>query len=318
MGSSANVPLVIGMPVYNGADYVEDAVLSLLDQTFGDFLLVISDNASTDRTPEVLAELASKDSRVVVLTQSQNVGANENFNVVARWALARRPPYFKWAAADDICAPRFLEVCIDALEQNPDAVLAYPVSVHIDASGNPMPDLPDPGPHGTQADPLERFEDIVRDQYGGFYVFGVMRTEALARTTLFGPHWPCDKSFSAWMSLQGRFVQVDEPLFLRRTHADQSSSLDSKVRAKWSGGRTLTSLIPGPLWATRDYLRAIRSVPLTSAQRRAALGLVAHLYVEPDKWARLLKPGRDNYLGITGREGGDKRLKLPEPRDADS
>ena len=76
--------LTIGLPVYNGERYLEAAVESLLDQTFEDFRLVISDNASDDSTPEILAQFAKQDSRVEVLTSPVNRGANWNFNAVAQ------------------------------------------------------------------------------------------------------------------------------------------------------------------------------------------------------------------------------------------
>jgi len=102
-----NLPLVsIGMPVYNGADVLEQAIESVLSQTFHDFELIISDNASSDRTEEICRRYAAEDSRVCYVRQPRNIGAEQNFVFVMESA---RTPFFMWAAADDIRCPEFVE-----------------------------------------------------------------------------------------------------------------------------------------------------------------------------------------------------------------
>lgn len=294
-------PLAVGMPVYNGERYLEAAVRSILEQTYGDFVLLISDNASTDRTEEICRDLACGDRRIHYSRRDHNVGANGNFNHVVH--LARElyaPRWFKWAAHDDLCAPSNFEACIDVLEEQPDVVLAYPVTVLIDEHGHAIPDTCDPGPKGTAPDRMARFRDILADEFGVFYIFGVHRMETLCSTSLFGSHWPPDKALASWLSLLGRFVQVPEPLFLRRTHLEQSSSLPLRAQARWSSSG-LSRLVPSPVWATQAYLHGVRSAPLSSAERRAAYWEVMRKYVDREKWKRVLLPRRDNYLGWHGR-----------------
>jgi glycosyltransferase involved in cell wall biosynthesis len=86
------------MPVYNGAKYIRDALDSLLSQTFTDFELVISDNASTDSTQIICEEYACRDSRIVYVRQKINAGAVANFEFVLERA---RASIFMWAAYDD-------------------------------------------------------------------------------------------------------------------------------------------------------------------------------------------------------------------------
>ncbi len=104
--SNNDVPLVsIGMPVYNGESYILDALNSLLDQTFIDFELIISDNASTDRTEEICREYAQRDARIVYFRQKENIGAAANFQFVLEHAHAG---LFMWAAYDDKWAKNYL------------------------------------------------------------------------------------------------------------------------------------------------------------------------------------------------------------------
>jgi glycosyltransferase involved in cell wall biosynthesis len=112
-----NLPKVsIGMPVYNGQLYIRKALDSLLAQTFTDFELIISDNASTDGTLEICIEYAKKDCRIRLYRQKKNTGALFNFNFVLDRAISE---YFMWAAADDTRSPDFIELNLKFLINNP-------------------------------------------------------------------------------------------------------------------------------------------------------------------------------------------------------
>jgi glycosyltransferase involved in cell wall biosynthesis len=89
----------IGLPVYNGEKYIREALDSVLTQTFADFELIISDNASEDDTESICREYASRDERVRYIRQSRNIGALPNFLFVLHKATAE---YFMWAAHDDV------------------------------------------------------------------------------------------------------------------------------------------------------------------------------------------------------------------------
>src|ERR1017187_2035195 len=89
----------IGMPVYNGEEYIRRALDSLLAQTFTDFELIISDNASSDATPEICTAYAKADLRIRHVRQQTNMGPSRNFSFLAKEA---RGKYFMWAAHDDL------------------------------------------------------------------------------------------------------------------------------------------------------------------------------------------------------------------------
>lgn len=100
-----NPAVSMGMPVYNGAEYVREALDSLLGQTFSDFELIISDNASSDATQAICEEYARRDSRIRYVRQGENKGAAANFRFVLDCAKA---DLFMWAAYDDLWAPNYL------------------------------------------------------------------------------------------------------------------------------------------------------------------------------------------------------------------
>ncbi|MEM4134638.1 MAG: glycosyltransferase, partial [Candidatus Micrarchaeia archaeon] len=76
-------PLVsIGMPVYNGERFIRQALDSLLAQDYENFELIISDNASEDKTPEICLEYAARDKRIRYYRNEKNMGAAWNFKRV--------------------------------------------------------------------------------------------------------------------------------------------------------------------------------------------------------------------------------------------
>src|SRR5258708_9503485 len=117
--------IAIGLPVHNGDNYLAAAIDTILAQTYGDFDLVISDNASTDGTEEICQAYAQRDRRIRYIRQPKNVGAAANHNLTVRMTDS---PYFKWAAHDDLLAPGFLAASVDVLPPHPTAVLPPPAS----------------------------------------------------------------------------------------------------------------------------------------------------------------------------------------------
>jgi glycosyltransferase involved in cell wall biosynthesis len=120
-GKPTTLPKVsIGFPVYNGEKYVRGALDSLLAQTFTDFELIISDNASTDTTEAICLEYASQDPRIRYLRQSENCGLAANFQLVLD---AAKCEYFMWAAADDRWDSGWLAALVEHL--GPGVALAF-------------------------------------------------------------------------------------------------------------------------------------------------------------------------------------------------
>ena len=157
MPDSPDAPprVTIGLPVYNGETYLREAIESLLSQSFEDFELIISDNASTDGTRTICEQYAELDPRVLYDRCETNFGARRNYNRLVAMA---RGEYFKWAAHDDNCYPDFLAECVVALGRDPDAVVCYPTTHLIDDKGEVMSEYRNglDLPHATRLIPLSQ------------------------------------------------------------------------------------------------------------------------------------------------------------------
>ena len=116
----------IGMPVYNGGKYIREALDSLLAQTFTDFELIISDNASIDETPTICRRYAARDPRIRYVRQRENCGYMANFHFVLDEAGGG---YFMWAAADDRWDIGWLAALVKRLD--PSVSVAFGSIVHF-------------------------------------------------------------------------------------------------------------------------------------------------------------------------------------------
>ncbi|NJR49473.1 MAG: glycosyltransferase family 2 protein [Leptolyngbyaceae cyanobacterium CSU_1_3] len=213
----------IGVPVYNGENYLEAALDSLLAQTFQDFEIIIADNASTDRTEEICQFYAAKDNRIRYYRHPTNIGATPNFDCLLKYA---RGEYFKWAAHDDVHAPTYLEKCVAVLDRNPKVILCYPWTQFIDEKGDAYPrNYEFDGKLRLNSDqPHERFHDIACTFQECFQLFGLIRTSVLKQPSVgpYGNYSHADGVYLARLALAGQFHEIPEQLFLSRQHSQQS------------------------------------------------------------------------------------------------
>lgn len=219
----------IGLPVYNAEKYLRCALDSILSQTFTDFELIISDNASTDSTPAICEHYANMDGRIRYSRNAKNLGAAENFNKVFQRA---RAEYFKWMAYDDMCLPPFLERCLEVLERDPGVALCYPKTVLIDESGNEIIKYDD-RLHMMHGAPHERLRHYLTKVNLANAVFGVIRASVLRETRLLGKYFGADYILLMELCLRGKFYEVHDHLFLRRDHERNSRRLSRKEISIW-------------------------------------------------------------------------------------
>lgn len=223
----------LGLPVYNGAAFIDECLESILRQTFADFELIVCDNASTDETRDLVRKWCVKDRRVRLQESAANRGAAANFN----WAFSlSRGEFFKWCAADDLLEPTFLSACIGALERDPDAVLAYAGTVDIDEGGKVLGTIFDndyPYEFGSD-DASLRFRDLVCHEHSCVAVFGLMRRSALEETSLIAPFVGSDRLLLAELGLKGRFVRIPGNLFLHREHSGRSVKVHRRLQERVS------------------------------------------------------------------------------------
>lgn len=211
------------MPVYNGSEFLRATIDSLLAQTFRDFELIISDNASTDATESICREYAARDSRIRYYRNPKNVGASDNYNAVFHYARAR---YFKWASSNDLCHPRFLEACVAVLDARPDVVLAFPRTRLLDSDGAPLQDYEEQLAL-DQASPSARYRTCLERMRLNNIMNGTIRSVALGKTSLIKKYFSSDCNLMAELALHGRFAEVPEYLYYRRMDPRTSTALKS-------------------------------------------------------------------------------------------
>jgi glycosyltransferase involved in cell wall biosynthesis len=233
--------LSIGIPVFNGQEFLPELLDSLLAQTFRDFEILICDNASSDRTQQICCEYQRCDARIHYVRNQRNLGAIANFNRVFELSTA---PLFKWAAHDDLHHEAYLETCVRLLEENPDVVLAHTGTAFVDERSEVLPfdhetgsfvdpktgrrywaDVPSIGDSPVA---ISRFWQVLTRARWGTHMFGVVRREVLRRTSLLPNFAGSDRAMLAELALLGRFRSTNERLFLKRFHANVSATLDLK------------------------------------------------------------------------------------------
>lgn len=215
-------PIVsIGMPVYNGERYLRQTLDCIASQTFSDFELIISDNASADATGDICREYASRDSRIRYHRNEENLGASWNYKRVFELSTGK---YFRWAPADDLFAPESLQQCVAVLDAYPEVVLCYPQTILIDSNGSTI------RPYADNLDvrdscPVARFRKV-RERIGLVNVlYGLIRLDSLNQTALLGSYPGADIVLVLELTLYGQFHEIPKPLFFRRMHEHASSSI---------------------------------------------------------------------------------------------
>jgi len=262
-----------------------------LGQTFEDWELIVSDNASTDGTQDIVREYA--DRRVRYNRSEVDLGALANANTTVSLASGR---YFALAAYDDRHSPDFLERLVAALESQPRAVLAYGRCERIGAGDEPLqydarrrafvapdglayagdPDLERPLPD----DPAGRYAAVLRSESVDAPSHGLFRTSVLRRIGPLVVHGS-DRLLVARAALAGPFVFVDAPLFRFRIHEGSTLHLDEASRlAREAPGstprrrrsRTFAAYVRAAAGAPAGLTTRVRALAATAAYalRRAA------------------------------------------------
>jgi glycosyltransferase involved in cell wall biosynthesis len=266
----------IGVPVFNGEKYIREALDSILAQTYQDFELIISDNASTDLTQQICRDYAAKDNRIHYYRNEENLGAPKNYNRV--FALSSGE-YFKWAAYDDVLAPEFLQKCVSVLDQDNSVALCHSKTARIDEHGAFVGNYDERTLMKIRSSrPHERFGDLISIRNPCWQIFGVIRASLLRMTTLHGNYVGADRNLLAEMGLLGRMHEIPEYLFFRRDHpqaytrtfCEHDFAIDvNNYRAQmlwWTGrGDGATNF---PNWKRcLEFLRSVQRIPLKWSER---------------------------------------------------
>lgn len=281
-----SVPVTIGVPVYNAERHLEGALRDLAAQTYRDIVVVVSDNASTDRTEQICRDLAATDARIRYFRRDVNIGAARNF---VRCVELAETPYFRWAASDDRSAPTFVERCVEVLDAHPDVVLAYPKTLLIDGAGAEIGRYED-GVHAVDGDPVARYQRVMKNLRLVNAIYGVVRLDALRRTQIHGSYPSADVVVFEEIALHGKIWEVPEYLLMRRLHADAHSAMSVEGKEahynpthrgvgyqQWRMARERMAVVGRAPLSLRDRLRlAWILIRKTVGQREQLLRELAH------------------------------------------
>lgn len=286
--------ITLGLLVYNGERYLDQTIDCLLAQTYGDFVLLISDNASTDGTEDICRSYAAQDRRISYIRQRENIGAMGNFNYLASRATT---DYFKWCAADDLIAPSFLTTCIEFLESQPDFVLCHSSTRTIGFDDSELPnDIIKPSgasehiPIGLNREyqPWQRFRDVLLGSTAVMDLWGVIRTAPLKDTGLLSPYVGYEKVLMAALSLRGRFAELPQQLFSYRIHPDSfSSRVAEDARQEWCNPAAEQTTYPR-LKYLDGYFDAIDKSRLSAGQKLLCRVAIGRYLLQVSKWRRVL------------------------------
>src|SRR5688572_23393337 len=272
-------PLVsVGLPVFNGENYVAEAIQSVLDQTVGDLELIIQDNASTDRTEEICRGFQARDSRIRYFRNPRNLGAAPNYNLACKLSRGR---YFKWLAHDDRLLPGYLEAAVAALESQPDAILCNTVVRYIDGAGEHIGNYDSGLARADSPSPSRRFASLVLLPHCCVDFFGVVRRTALRNSLLHGSFHGAGRAFLAQMALRGRLIQLAEPLVEMREHGGRYTRQQARAseRLAWHDA-SLRGRITFPAWRLfAEYVKAVGAERLPLSQRLRCYGALARWWL---------------------------------------
>ncbi|GAB5406568.1 MAG: hypothetical protein Aurels2KO_47990 [Aureliella sp.] len=295
----------IGLPVYNGENFVADAIESVLAQSFTDWELVISDNASSDRTAELCRSYAARDERIRFEAASENRGAAWNFNRVFQLASA---PFFRWLSHDDYLAPDCIQLSLHALESDSRAVLCSTSTGVINAHGQQVLDntpaasdlqfqeLSEQGEAkrismSQAASPSTRYAGILFYSRRCYEVYGLIRRETMIRTQLHPSYCGGEKVWLAEVALLGRIIELPETLFYCRWHDARFTANSSTVEQAehMSPGRSRRFALPHQYRSALGYLQLVFTKPLTPGTRLSCFTVWLRFILQVQKWLTLFR-----------------------------
>ncbi len=257
-------PIVsVGVPVHNGLPHIETTLRACLDDVDG-LEVVVSDNASTDGTSELVRELAAEDPRLRHEPTDRLVPVLDNFR---RCVALTSGEFFRWNGADDWPGPGLHAAALAALRSRPDAVGVLADVQFVDGDGGlgllHRESLA--GADGTS--PLGRLHAVVWGlRSSSTLAFTLMRRSALDRTGLLRDIPEASKVLAAELALAGALVDVPD-VVLYRTFADEHRDRDHWV---WLDPRRNAERRPlATPRQVRHHLAAVRRADLSLPQRVA-------------------------------------------------
>lgn len=263
----ATTPKVsIGIPVRNGENFLEEAIKSILNQTFYDLELIISDNCSTDRTPDICRKYAKKDKRVRFVRNEKNVGASENFNNLFKLS---KGEYYLSLSHDDYFHPDFLKKSVDILDNDKSIHLVHSKTMAVNEKRISIQDFSSDLDLNSES-PSERLYSSICVPHPIMEIFGLIRSSTLRKTRLMGKYTSADRTLLAELALLGKFHIIQEYLFYNRIHKKQHYMIypTRHVRSVW-WDPDLKNVRTFPHWRLLlEFYRAIKNSPVKGKEKK--------------------------------------------------
>ncbi|MBM2822231.1 MAG: hypothetical protein HW413_977 [Thermoleophilia bacterium] len=228
-------PLVsVVVPVFNGEEYLAESLESILGQTYDNLEVVVMDDASTDRAPEILRLYAERDPRVRYERQTKNRGIFGNINDGI--ALARGD-YVAIHHSDDVYDREILAVEVAYLDRHPDIGAVFCTDIFIDRSGTEFGRLELP-PEIRAAEVLS-YADVLNAilRHQNVFIRGgtsLIRRAVYDEVGRFDDRYALRADLDMWLRISRRFpiAILDRPLVRYRTHAENASVRYARFRTE--------------------------------------------------------------------------------------
>jgi glycosyltransferase involved in cell wall biosynthesis len=292
----------VGMPVFNGEKYLRQTIEAILAQTYKNFELIISDNASTDKTRQICFEYTKRDDRIIYHRNEKNLGAARNYNITFNLSSG---VYFKWAAHDDILDPEYLKKCVAVLDKNESILCCHSKVGRINENGILVGSYDERTLDNISSfKPHKRFADMLSQRNACWTIFGVIRASALKKTPLLGNYIGSDRNLLAELALMGRTYEIPERLMLRRDHPkafthvyySRSGVRDYRKLISWFTTEKRRIPIVLPNWKNCfEYFRSVNRVPLELHEKYLCYQEIGRWLIR-DKGYRFLKWDITNEL----------------------
>lgn len=284
----------IGLPVFNSEKYLSKTIKSILNQSYGNIELIISDNASTDSTPMICADFKKKDNRVKYYRNHRNFGVVENQNKVASLATSK---YFKWTSSSDFIGHEFIQNCVKVLEADHEVILCSTSTIFIDENDNIIRKVKEDY-NLTDDEPYERYLKLFNASRLNNMYNGVLRNEILKKVHPEKKYLGADNVLMFELVLYGKFIQLPDHLFYRRmTTGTSGFSLSEEDLVNF-----LDPLLQKPLLFQKikfllGELNAFSSVNVDSkTKKRLFVHLLRQIYWSKSTIVREMLQGIKHYV----------------------
>jgi len=251
------------MPVYNGEDVLKQRLESIINQSHSNFLLIISDNGSTDKSQEICEEMSKKDERITYFRHEENKGGYWNFNFVLKKAKTK---YFVWAAVDDIWSQNFLEKNIDVLEKNENVVgsigelsafnrikdpLTHKIKIKVLENTKKFQYV-----HPAYGDVEKKIKFYLNYSMGGM-VYCVYRTDKLQKADTFERYknnqmWMADLAYILNIIKEGDIEVLDDAFIHKHVDERSTSVIQLMKRQNYDLIKILFINFPFTFWCLRN------------------------------------------------------------------